>query len=155
MALTNDQKMERWKIIIGVIFSLVGALWTYTIYTENQRSNELKTLIDLGDSIAGMQVTCKKEFGKLADLADKCKDSREGRCYAYFQDAHKRSLSAMITVRRPLFGSSNTSWVSCWDALQNEIALAGSEKYKFNSIENAWVDILIAKRLKEKLEENK
>ena len=154
MALTNAQKIEIFKIIIGVIFSLVGALWTYTIYTENQRSNELKTLIDLGDSIAGMQVTCEKEFGKLAALADKCKDSREGRCYAYFQDAHKRSLSAMITVRKPIFCSPNT-WVSYWDALQNEIARAGSERYTFDSIENAWVDILIAKRLKEKPEENK
>ena len=154
MALTNDQRIDCIKIIIGVIFSVVAAFWTYTTYTENERNNELKTLIHLGDSIAGMHVTCKKSFGKLADLADKSKDSREGRCYAYFQDAHRRSLAAVISVRKPIFSSSNT-WVGYWDDFQNEIARAGSEQYKYDSIENAWVDILIAKGLKEKREENK
>ena len=108
----------------------------------------------LGDSIAGMHATCKKEFGKLAALADESKDSRKGRCYLYFQDAHRRSLAAMITVRKPIFYSSNT-WISYWDTLQNEIARAGTERYTFDSIENAWVDILVAKGLKEKLKENK
>jgi hypothetical protein len=154
MALTNDQKIDCIKIIIGVIFSVVAAFWTYTTYTENERNNELKTLIALGDSIAGMHVTCKTDFGKLAALADKGKDSREGRCYAYFQDAHRRSLAAMISVGKPMFSSSNT-WVSYWNDLQKEIARAGSEQYKFNSIENAWVDILIAKGIKEKRKENK
>jgi len=154
MALTSDQKIEILKITIGVIFAFVGALWTYTTYTENERNNELKTLIELGDSIAGMHVTCKKEFGPLAALADKSKDSREGRCYVYFQDAHRRSLAAMITVRKPIFCSSN-SWISYWDTLQNEIARAGTERYTFDSIENAWVDILVAKGLKEKVKENK
>jgi hypothetical protein len=154
MAITNDQKIEILKIIIGVMFSVVAALWTYTTYTENERNNELQTLINLGDSIAGMHVTCKSNFGKLADLADNSKDSREGQCYAYFQDAHRKSLAAMITVRKPIFCSRKT-WVNYWDALQKEIARAGSENYSFDSLENAWVDILIAKGLKEKPEENK
>ena len=149
MALTNDQKIEIFKIIVGVIVSIVGALWTYTTYTQNKRNNELKTLIDLGNSIAGMHVTCKMEFGKLADLADKSKDSREGRCYAYFQDAHRRSLAATITVQKPLF-LSHKKWDMHWDNLQNEIARTGSEKYEFEDIEKAWINILIAKGLKDK-----
>ncbi len=153
MAFTNDHKIEILKIMIGVIFTVVGAFWTYTTYTESERNNELKTLIDLGDSIAGMHVTCKNNFDKLADLAEKDKNSREGRCYAYFQDAHRRSLAAMITVRKPLFCSSGT-WTGYWGDLQKEIARAGSERYVYVSIENAWVEILTAKGLKEKPGEN-
>lgn len=153
MALTTDQNLEFFKIIVGVIISLVGGLWTYTTYTENQRNNEFKTLIDLGDSIAGMHVTCKEDFGQLADLAAESKDGRKGRCYAYFQDAHRRSLAAMITVRDPIFYSAET-WVAHWDNLQKEIARAGSEKYTFVSIENAWAAILVAKGLREESEEN-
>ena len=58
----------------------------------------------------------------------------------------------MITVRKPIFCSPK-KWVGYWNTLQNEIARAGSEKYSFESIENAWVDILISKGLKEKPEE--
>lgn len=151
MTLTYDQKIEITKIVIGVIISIVGALWTYSTYTENERNNELKTLVGLGDAIAGMHVTCKGDFGKLADLAGASKDSREGRCYRYFQDAHRISLAAVITVKKP-FGFSAREWTGYWNGLQNVIAGAGSEKYEFNNIEDAWVRILVAKALKEDTE---
>ena len=151
MTITSDQKIEIIKITIGVIISIVGALWTYTTYTENERNNELKTLIGLGDAIAGMHVTCKSGFGKLADLAGESNDSRAGRCYRYFQDAHRISLAAVITVKKP-FASSAKEWAGYWDSLQNVIAAAGSEKYEFNNIEDAWVKILIVKALKEEPE---
>ena len=149
MALTNDQRIEITKIILGVLISTVGAIWTYTTYTENERNNELKTMIELGDAIAGMHVTCKSEFGKLADLADEKNDGRKQKCYGYFQDAHRRSLAAVITVKKPMFLSAK-EWAGYWDELQNVIAAAGSEKYTFDNIENAWVKILISKKLKEK-----
>lgn len=151
MTLTYDQKIEITKILIGVIISIVGALWTYTTYTENERNNELKTLIGLGDAIAGMHVTCKSEFGNLADLAGESKDSRKGQCYRYFQDAHRISLAAVITVKKP-FGFSAREWGGYWRSLQNVIATAGSEKYEFNNVEDAWVKILVAKALKEVIE---
>jgi hypothetical protein len=148
MLLNSDQKIEISKIAIGVIISIVGALWTYTTYTENERNNELKTLIGLGDAIAGMHVTCKSDFDKLADLAGEGKDTRKGQCYRYFQNAHRISLAAVITVKKP-FAMSAKDWIAYWGGLQNAIAIAGSEKYRFNNIEDAWVRILIAKGLKE------
>jgi hypothetical protein len=149
MTITSDQKIEITKIIIGVVISIVGALWTYSTYTENERNNELDTLIGLGNAIAGMHVTCKGGFGKLADLASEDKNSRKGRCYAYFQDAHRISLAAVITVKKPYLMSTK-EWVGYWGALQDVIAAAGSESYEFNTIEDAWVEILVAKALKEK-----
>ena len=151
MALTADQKIDISKIIIGLILSVAAGLWTYTTYTENERKNELITLIGLGDAIAGMHVTCKSGFGSLADLADKGGNSRQGQCYQYFQDAHRISLAAVITVKKPL-GSSSAEWAGYWDSLQNVIAAAGSEKDEFDSIESAWVKILIVKGLKEEID---
>ena len=151
MTLKFDQKIEIAKIVIGVIIAIVGALWTYTTYTENERNNELKTLIGLGNAIAGMHITCKSEFGNLADLAGESKESRKGQCYRYFQDAYRMSLAAVITVKKPL-GFSTKEWVGYWDGLQNVIAAAGSENYKFSNLENAWVKILIAKALNEQTE---
>lgn len=147
MELTTQQRLEVIKIIVGIIISVIGALWTYTTYTENERNNELKTLIELGDAIAGMHVTCKSEFSKLADLASEKKNTRQGRCYEYFQDAHRRSLAAVITVKKPTFLEKH-EWLNYWDKLQEEIAAAGSQKYQFDSIETAWVNILVAKKLK-------
>lgn len=148
--MTTDQKIEVYKIIIGALVSIVGALWTYTTYTANERANESKMLIELGNAVAGMHVTCKGEFGKLADLADKDKDSREGRCYAYFQEAHRGSIAATISINKPI-NSSYSEWVSYWDALRDEIARAGSEEYAYDSLETAWENILIKKGLREKL----
>lgn len=149
MVLTNDQRIKILKIFIGLILSLVGGFWTYTTYTANERKHELETLIGLGDSIAGMHVTCEKEFGGLADLANQSKGSKKGKCYAYFEDSHRKSLSAMITVRKPVF-EPHGKWAKDWNVLQDQIARAGSENYKFNDIENAWVDILTTKGLREK-----
>lgn len=152
MALTNDQKIEILKIIIGAAFSLVCALWTYTTYTENERNSELKALISLGDSISGMQVSCKGDFGQLADLADKVKGSREKRCYEYFVDAHRKSLSAMIVVRKPVL-TPLVEWEGYWNTLQNEISLMGSTNYSFGGIEHAWISILSKKGLKKGIED--
>ena len=149
MAIELKDKLEITKIFIGLLMTLVGAWWTYTTYYENERKHELETLINLGNAIAGMHVTCKSSFGKLASLAGNGKESREGQCYRYFQEAHRISLAAVITVKRPA-SSNSKQWSGYWDNLQNVIALAGSEKYKFNDIENAWVDILVVKELKEK-----
>ena len=150
MSVELKDKLEITKIIIGLLMTLVGAWWTYTTYYENERKHELETMISLGNAIAGMHVTCKGSFGSLANLAENQKDSREGQCYRYFQEAHRISLAAVITVKRP--GSSTSKqWSDYWDNLQNVIASAGTEKYKFQDIENAWVDILVAKELKEKV----
>ena len=148
MTIAFNHKLEITKILIGLLMTCVGAWWTYTTYYENERKHELETLINLGNAIAGMHVTCKSSFGDLASLAGKTTESREGRCYQYFQEAHRISLAAVITVKRPS-GSSPEKWSGYWDNLQNTIAAAGSEKYEFNQIENAWVDILVAKKLKE------
>jgi hypothetical protein len=148
MAITADQKIEFIKIIIGVIFSVIGALWTYTIYTENARNSELNTLNSLGDSIAGMNVTCSEDYRMLSKLANETnKDSKKGRCYAYWEDAHKKSLSAVITVKKPIFCSPN-KWVDDWNTLQVEIIKVGSQKYSFAEIDKAWKNILISKGLK-------
>lgn len=148
MTIAFNNKLEITKIIIGLLITCVGAGWTYTTYYENERKHELETLINPGNAIAGMHVTCKSSFGDLASLAGKTNESREGQCYRYFQEAHRISLAAVITVKRPR-GSSPRQWSNYWDNLQNIIAAAGSEKYMFNEIENAWVDILVAKKLKE------
>lgn len=153
MTLKSNHKLEIIKIAMGVIISVVAALWTYTTYTQNERNNELETLIELGNAIAGMHVTCKSEFGNLADLAGESKDSRKGQCYRYFQDSYRISLAAVITVKKPLY-SSTKEWMGYWNGLQNVIAAAGSEKYKFNNIESAWVEILVEKGLKEDATEN-
>jgi hypothetical protein len=148
MTIAFNHKLEITKVLIGLLMTCVGAWWTYTTYYENERKHELETLINLGNAIAGMHVTCKSSFGDLASLAGKTTASREGRCYQYFQEAHRISLAAVITVKRPR-GSSPEQWSNYWDNLQNVIAAAGSEKYIFNDIESAWVDILVAKKLKE------
>ncbi len=149
MALKFSDKLEISKIIIGLLMTIVGAWWTYSTYYENERKHELETLINLGNAIAGMHVTCKASFGKLASLASQDKESRAGQCYRYFQEAHRISLAAVITVKRPA-SSTSEQWSAYWDNLQNVIAAAGSEKYDFTEIETAWVDILVAKKLKEK-----
>lgn len=153
MALITDHKIEITKIIIGVLMTSVAAWWTYTTYYEDERKHELETLINLGNAIAGMHVSCKGSFGELAELASAAKASRQGRCYEYFQDAHRISLTAPITVKKPYWLSAQ-QWITYWDNLQNVIAATGSQEYEFNSVQNAWVDILIAKNLKEPVEEN-
>ncbi len=148
MTIAFKDKLEITKIIIGLLMTCVGAWWTYTTYYENERKHELDTLINLGNAIAGMHVSCKSNFGSLADLAGESNETRKGQCYRYFQEAHRISLAAVITVKKP--GSvSSRQWSGYWDNLQNVIAAAGSEKYEFSEIENAWVDILVAKKLKE------
>ncbi len=150
MSVDLKDKLEITKIIIGLLMTLVGAWWTYTTYHENERKHELETMINLGNSIAGMHVTCKSSFGKLADLAESKQGSRERQCYQYFQEAHRISLAAVITVNRPA-SSTPEQWSVFWEKLQNVIAATGSEKYKFQELEDAWVEILIAKKLKEKV----
>ena len=148
MAIGFKDRLEIIKIVITLLMTLVGAWWTYTTYYENERKLELDTLVSLGNAIAGMHVSCKRNFGSLADLAGEGIETRKGQCYRYFQEAHRISLAAIITVKRP--GSSNPGqWLGYWDNLQNVIAAAGSEKYQFDEIENAWTDILLAKKLKE------
>ena len=152
--MTTDQKIEVYKIIIGALISIVGALWTYAMYTENERANESKMIIELGNAIAGMHVTCKSDFGKLAVLADEISGSRKGRCYEYFQEAHRRSMAAMISIKKPM-NSSYSEWASYWQDLRDEIARAGTEKYAHNNLETAWESILIKKGLRERLGEEK
>jgi hypothetical protein len=149
MTLNTSQVIDIIKIVIGLIIAIIGGLWTYNTYYENERKHELETLISLGNAIAGMHVTCKGNFKELAELAGEDSHSRKGRCYQYFQDAHRISLAAVITVRKP-DSTPAKDWSAYWDSLQNVIAAAGSEKYEFNTIENAWVEILVAKELKEK-----
>ena len=148
MALDFKDRLEITKIIITLLMTCVGAWWTYTTYYENERKQELDTLISLGNAIAGMHVSCKSSFGSLAELASESEESRKGQCYRYFQEAHRISLAAIITVKRPA-GASVGQWTAYWDSLQNVIAAAGSEKYQFDDIENAWAGILVAKKLKE------
>ena len=147
MATTADQKIEIFKIIIGVIFSVLGALWTYTTYSENERSSELNTLNSLGDSIAGMNATCLGEYGPVSKLANETnKDIKRGKCYAYWEDAYKKSLSGMISVGKPIFYSPK-DWADAWKDLQAAIGTAGSQKYSFKSINEPWENILNIKGL--------
>ncbi len=148
MALEFKDRLEITKIIVALLMTCVGGWWTYTTYYENERKHELDTLISLGNAVAGMHVSCKSSFGRLADLAGADSSSREGRCYGYFQDAHRISLAATITVKRPS-GVSSRHWADYWDKLQNVIAAAGTEKYQFDAIDEAWANILVAKKLKE------
>lgn len=146
MKYTNEEKIEISKIIIGLFLSFVGGLWTYTTYTESARNSELETIIALGDSIAGMHVTCKSKYNGLADLADTAIE-RQKKCYDYFQDTYRRSLSSMIIISEPVFVSKN-NWQLYWKDLQKVIQEAASQKYDTTSIDNAWNKILVAKRLK-------
>lgn len=153
MALNTDQTIDVIKIFIGLVIAIIGGLWTYTTYTESERNKELDTMIGLGNAIAGMHVTCKSNFDELANLAGADPTSRRGQCYRYFQDAHRMSFAAVITVKKPA-GSSTQEWINFWDELQNVIATAGTERYRFDDIENAWVKILVAKQLKEEISGN-
>ena len=152
MALKSEQVVEIIKIIVGVVIAAVGGLWTYTTYTADERKAELQTLVALGDAIAGMHATCEGEFGQLAKLAElpaEHSNSRKKQCYDYFQDAYRRSFSAMITVRKPSFCPADR-WASRWATLQNEIAGAGSARYARAGIEKAWTAILQEKGLRSK-----
>ncbi|MFT5658860.1 MAG: hypothetical protein ACI9KN_002141 [Gammaproteobacteria bacterium] len=148
MALNFDQLLKFSTLILSIVIAVVGGIWNYTSYYDNERKTELETLINLGNAIAGMHVTCKGEFNELAELANEDSNSRKGRCYLYFQDAHRISLTAVITIKKP-YSISAKNWTAYWDNLQNVIAAAGSQKYNFNTIEDAWAAILIAKQLKE------
>jgi hypothetical protein len=150
MSLSFNQKIELNKLVIGVLLSIIGGLWTYVVYTEDVRKNDLKTLSSLGDSIAGMHVTCKTKFGALASLAEKSENIRERQCYDYFQNAYKMSLAAEITIKKPVFCSSDV-WASYWVALQNQLKLCASQQYSFEDLEPAWNVILAAKGLKKPL----
>ena len=151
MAFSSDQFVNLAKLVLLVVFTMVSAAWTYTVYYENERKSELETLISLGNSIAGMHVACKGSFNKLAELADEDRHSRKGRCYSFFQDAHRISLAAVITVKKP-YSVSDKNWAVSWDNLQNVIATAGSQAYDFDSLEDAWSTILVSKGLKSKLQ---
>lgn len=153
MALITDHKIEITKIIIGVLMTSVAAWWTYTTYYEDERKHELETLINLGNAIAGMHVTCKAAYNGLADLADKAETNRATRCYEYFQDAHRISLTAPMTVKKPYWLPAQ-QWITYWKNLQKIINDIAIYKYEFNAIQNAWENILVAKNLKEPVEEN-
>lgn len=150
MDFDTDRFVKFAQLILFVVFTIVGAAWTHTVYYENERKRELDTLISLGNAIAGMHVTCKGSFKELAKLADEERHSRKGRCYGYFQDAHRISLAAVITIKKP-FAVTTKSWVSHWENLQNVIAATGSQEYEFDRLENAWAEILITKGLKERV----
>jgi len=145
MKFTNEEKIEISKIIIGLFLSVVGGLWTYTTYTESARNNELETIIALGNSVAGMHVTCKGKFKGLAELAN-TKIKREKKCYVYFEDAYRRSLSSMIIIAKPIMLPTN-DWKALWSNLQKVLQEAASQKYEKTSIDKAWNDILVAKGL--------
>jgi len=147
MSLSINQRIEIYKIIVGVMISIVGGLWTYTTYTQDARKNELKSIISLGDSIAGMNVTCKRDFKMLSELAGEAKDSRKGQCYKYFQDAFKKAIAAEITIKKP-FLCSQKKWAEYWDTLVTQISLAASSEYNYADINNAWSAILKKKGLK-------
>ena len=134
MAFDTDRFVKLAQLILFVVFTIVSAIWTYTVYYENERNRELETLISLGNAIAGMHVTCKGSFKNLAKLADEDKLSRKGRCYGYFQDAHRISLAAVITIKKP-FSISANNWVAHWQNLQNVIATTGSQEYDFDTVE--------------------
>lgn len=143
-----DQFLKFSTVMLSIVIAVVGGAWNYTVYYDNERKHELETLISLGNAIAGMHVTCKGDFKELAGLANEDSNSRKGRCYHYFQEAHRISLAAVISVKRP-YSVSAKNWAAYWHRLQYVIAAAGSQKYDFDKIEGAWSAILVAKQLKE------
>lgn len=147
MAYSRDQKIEIVKILVGVIIAAVGGLWTYTTYTESQRNSELQTIIELGDAIAGMRVTCKEKFHGLAGLANATDDKRKIQCYEYFQDAYRGSLSAEIIIKKP-FSITDDEWSKQWKKLQSVISDFASSSFNSAQLSDAWNTILVTKGLK-------
>jgi len=146
MSFSVDQKIEALKIIVGIVIAIVGGLWTFTTFTQEQREAELKTLIELGDSIAGMNVTCISDYGPLSILAANKSDSKKAKCYLYFENAYKKSIAAQILIKKPIF-CSEQKWKKLWDNLVDKMSEAASSKYIYDDVNTAWNSILIKKGL--------
>ena len=147
MTFSVDQKIEAIKIIVGLIIAIVGGMWTYTTFTQDQRKTELNTLIDLGASIAGMNVTCMINYLALSNLANETTDQKKHNCYLYFEDAYKKSIAAQILIKKP-FLYNEKKWRDHWRELINQMLLSASSKYIYEDVNSAWNSILSAKGLK-------
>ncbi len=147
MALSVDQKIETIKIIIGLLIAIVGGMWTYTTFTHDQRKSELNTLIELGDSIAGMNVTCMSDYPALSTLAGEKTDQKKQNCYKYFEDAYKKSIAAEIIIKKPIFYSEK-KWRDHWSTLIDKMSISATSKYIYEDVNTAWNSILSAKGLK-------
>lgn len=146
MSLSSDQKIEVIKIAVGLLIALIGGLWTYTTFTQEQREVELKTLIELGDSIAGMNVTCMSDYGALSTLVSEKIDQKKKKCYLYFEDAYKKSIAAQILIKKP-FCYNEAKWKGHWDILVDQMSISASSKYIYDDVNAAWGAILLAKGL--------
>lgn len=147
MSLTVDQKLEFLKIIVGLAIAVVGGLWTFTTFTQEQRVAELNMLVDLGDSIAGMNVTCTSDYGPLSTLInDKKRDKKKEKCYLYFEKAYKKSIAAQILIKKPFF-CAEKKWKSQWDNLLDKMSSAAASKYIYKDVNSAWNTILVEKGL--------
>jgi hypothetical protein len=146
MSFSVDQKIEVLKITVGLVIAIVGGLWTFTTFTQEQREAELKTLIELGDSIAGMNVTCISDYGPLSKLAADKEDFKKKKCYLYFENAYKKSIAAQILIKKPVF-CGEQKWNKLWNNLVDKMSLAASSEYIYNDINTAWNSILIEKSL--------
>lgn len=146
MALSVDQKIETIKIIVGLVIAIVGGLWTYATFTQEQRKAELKTLMELGDSIAGMNVTCMSDYRALSNLANEKEDQKKNKCYSYFEDAYKKSIAAQTLIKKPIFYSEE-DWVNHWNNLVDKMSLSASSEYIYEDVNSAWNAILTAKGL--------
>lgn len=138
--LSIDQKIETSKIFVGLIIAIVGGFWTYVTYTSEARTTELNTIIMLGNSIAGMNVACKKIDGKLS-LLDADGGKRSSRCNRYFESGFQRAMAGSIAIKKPFF-TSDDEWKKLWSELQDSIQLASNSKINYKKIDNAWTAIL-------------
>lgn len=142
-----DQKLELCKIIIGLTLAVIGGLWTYYQYTEDERRTSTKAIIEISEAIVGMQMFCKDTDNELISLAEEELGTRKRRCFEYYMAARKKILSGSSVISRPWL-TSEKDWEKAWDEMKKAIEDPATEKYSEHRIGKKWSRILDLKGVK-------
>jgi len=129
------------SLISPFFISIIAGLWTYTQYSDQARQNELLTLTAIGQSIAGMQITCNESFTKLDDTPLETENPKKTLCYNYLVKSRELAFSASITVHKPWYVSQN-DWKKAWRDFYESLCDSTNHGYQDEKVSSAWNKIL-------------
>lgn len=130
--------------ILGVIFSCISGIWTYTTYTREARMEESKAIVQMSETLVGMQMNCESDWLVLNKLTwndtDPQKIQKE-RCFKSYYRSREMVLSASTLIQKP-WCESTAIWETAWLEFKSLLERAGTDRYQQESIGRKWRRIL-------------
>ena len=130
--------------IFGLIFSVIGGIWTYITYTRETRMEESRAVVQMSEALVGMQMNCKTAWLGLNELTwtdSDAEKSRKERCLQSYYRSREIVLSASTLIQKP-WCESTEIWRDAWLDFKGSLESAGTDRYVQGAIGKKWEKIL-------------